>query len=185
MTTTRTTTTRPYQVCVECDTEYPTAAALMAAHARATAVDEMAVPGPGWLRFCAACLHEFVFCPADGIDLTGNAAVISECLRRNGFDPEQAVARQVLNLAEEVGEFVGAYRRWTGQARRSGTAEDMWAELADVVITAFVTAHELEIDLHAVITAKLHTIHTRGWRETTPTTRPASRVRINLDGGAR
>lgn len=117
------------------------------------------------------------------------AEVISECLRRNGFDPEQAVNRQVLGLAEEVGEFVGAYRRWSGQARRSGTADEMHEELADVIITAFVTAHELGIDINAVIAAKLRKVHTRGWRDTaapaTTSTHPVSRVRINLNGGAR
>jgi NTP pyrophosphatase (non-canonical NTP hydrolase) len=101
--------------------------------------------------------------------LTGNlpaqAATVADCLRRNGFDPEQAVNRQVLGLAEEVGEFVGAYRRWSGQARRTGTAEDMHEELADVIITAFVAAHELGVDIDAVIGAKLRKVHTRGWRE--------------------
>jgi NTP pyrophosphatase (non-canonical NTP hydrolase) len=98
-------------------------------------------------------------------DLPRQAAVIADRLCSNGFDPVQAVNRQVLNLAEEVGEFVGAYRRWSGQARRSGTAQQMHEELADVVITAFVTAHEMGVDLEAVIAAKLHTVHTRGWRE--------------------
>jgi NTP pyrophosphatase (non-canonical NTP hydrolase) len=163
-----TTMVSPYQVCVECDTEYATPAALLAAHRRNA--DPAVAPHPRWLTFCAACLHDFVFAPADRTDLAGQAAVVSECLRRNGFDPNQAVNRQVLTLAEEVGEFVGAYRRWSGQARRSGTAEPMHDELADVVITAFVTAHELGIDLNAVITAKLHTIHTRGWRDTSPAT---------------
>ncbi len=181
---TTTASTAPYQVCVECHAEYATAAALLAAHHRA--VGEASGPYLGWLGFCPSCLHDFVFRPADQIDLTGHAAVIAECLRRNGFDPDQAVNRQVLNLAEEVGEFVGAYRRWSGQARRAGTAEQMCEELADVIITAFVTAHELGIDINAVIAAKLHTVHTRGWRETAPadtTTRRVSRVRINLDGG--
>lgn len=86
-------------------------------------------------------------------------------LRANGFGEGDAVNRQVLNLAEEVGEFVGAYRRWAGQARRSGTAEEMHRELADVVITAYVTAEELGIDLDAVMAEKLAVIFTRGWRE--------------------
>jgi NTP pyrophosphatase (non-canonical NTP hydrolase) len=98
-------------------------------------------------------------------ELPAKAVEIAECLRRNGFDPDQAVNRQVLGLAEEVGEFVGAYRRWSGQARRTGTAADMYEELADVIITAFVTAHELGVDINAVIAAKLHKVHTRGWRE--------------------
>ncbi|MFL6144912.1 MAG: MazG nucleotide pyrophosphohydrolase domain-containing protein [Labedaea sp.] len=98
-------------------------------------------------------------------ELPAHAAAIAQCLRRNGFDPEQTVNRQVLGLAEETGEFVGAYRRWSGQARRTGTAEEMYEELADVIITAFVTAHELGVDIDMVIAAKLRTIHTRGWRE--------------------
>lgn len=85
-----------------------------------------------------------------------------------GFDPATAVQRQVLNLAEEVGEFVGAYRRYTGQARRTGTAEEMHDELADVVLTAFVTAAEMKIDLEAVIAAKLAKVYSRGWRDTRP-----------------
>jgi len=103
---------------------------------------------------------------------TGNlrelARVISEHLRANGFSAEGAANRQVLALAEECGEFVGAYRRWSGQARRTGTAEEMQAELADVVITAFVSAQELGIDLDKVITEKAEVVFTRGWREQAP-----------------
>jgi len=93
------------------------------------------------------------------------AAAIAEQLRHAGFPDAGAVNRQVLGLAEEVGEFVGAYRRWSGQARRRGTAEHMFEELADVIITAFVCAHELGIDIDQVIAAKLATVHTRGWRD--------------------
>src|SRR4051794_41695487 len=59
---------------------------------------------------------------------TGNlrdlARVIVEHLHANGFPAEGGANRQVLALAEECGEFVGAYRRWSGQARRGGTAEE-------------------------------------------------------------
>lgn len=100
---------------------------------------------------------------------TGNlrdlARVIVEHLHTNGFPAEGGANRQVLALAEECGEFVGAYRRWSGQARRGGTAEEMHAELADVVITAFATAEELGIDLDKVITEKANVVLTRGWRE--------------------
>ncbi|MFC0435706.1 MazG nucleotide pyrophosphohydrolase domain-containing protein [Kutzneria buriramensis] len=99
---------------------------------------------------------------------TGNlrelARVIASHLHANGFPAEGGANRQVLALAEECGEFVGAYRRWSGQARRSGTAEEMHAELADVVITAFVAAEELGIDLDKVITDKAGVVLTRGWR---------------------
>lgn len=99
--------------------------------------------------------------------IAAETPVIVQRLRENGFDADTAVNRQVLNLAEETVEFVGAYRRWAGQARRSGTAEEMHAELADVVITAYVTAEEMGFDLDAAIDAKLQKIHTRGWREET------------------
>jgi NTP pyrophosphatase (non-canonical NTP hydrolase) len=72
---------------------------------------------------------------------------IVEQLRAHGFTVHGGPQRPVLALAEEAGEFVGAYRRFTGLARRAGTAAQMHAELADVVITAYVTAAELGIDL--------------------------------------
>ena len=98
-------------------------------------------------------------------NLPESAAEIVKALRANGFDEENGQVRQVLNLAEEVGEFVGAFRRWSGQARRSGTAEEMYAELADVVITAFVTAEEFGVDLEDLIGQKLVKVFSRGWRE--------------------
>lgn len=72
---------------------------------------------------------------------------IVACLRENGFGPEQGVDRQVLALMEESGEFVGAYRRWRGWARRPGSFEDMRAEIADVMITTYVTAAEAGLDI--------------------------------------
>jgi len=75
------------------------------------------------------------------IDLNDTAAQIVKKFRANGFEDDGGI-RQVLALAEEAGEMVGAYRRWTGRARRTGTADEFRAELADVVITAYVTAAE-------------------------------------------
>ncbi|MFR9753868.1 hypothetical protein ACL02S_22905 [Nocardia sp. 004] len=75
------------------------------------------------------------------------AAEIVDNLRANGFPADGAADRQVLALAEEVGELTGAYRRWSGQARRRGKFADVEAELADVVIVAWVTATELGIVL--------------------------------------
>lgn len=95
------------------------------------------------------------------------AAQIVWYLRENGFTQENQPDRQALALAEEVGEFVGAYRRWRGMARRADTVEHVVEELADVVITAFVTAAENEWDLDGAIVRKVQTIMTRGWRETT------------------
>lgn len=78
---------------------------------------------------------------------------------------EQHMQRQAIALGEEVGEFLGAYRRWSGQARRQGDMTEVGLELADVVITAFVMAHVLGIDLNSFVQAKYETILTRGWRD--------------------
>jgi NTP pyrophosphatase (non-canonical NTP hydrolase) len=83
------------------------------------------------------------------------------------FPPSEEQERQVMCMAEEVGEFVGAARRYMGKARRSGTKEEMAMELADVVITAFVTAEVFDIKLNAEITSKLSEILTRGWKDDT------------------
>lgn len=56
------------------------------------------------------------------------------------FPKELARRRQVMCLLEEVGESLGAARRWKGWARRAGSIEEVASELADVVITAAVTA---------------------------------------------
>lgn len=78
---------------------------------------------------------------------------------------ENLANTQALALAEEVGEFVGAYRRHAGLARRRGAFEDVALELADVVITAFVTATVLKVNLPAAIKEKLNIMFSRGWRE--------------------
>ena len=54
--------------------------------------------------------------------------------------PANGSDRYVMGVAEEAGEFVGAYLRWSGQSRRTGTREEMAEELADVVVTVFAAA---------------------------------------------
>ena len=98
------------------------------------------------------------------IDLQAVAAELVLRLRENDF-PEDDGVRQVLCVAEEAGEFVGAYRRWKGWARRSGPFADVEAELADVILTSYVTAAELGIDLDAAIERKLDVVRSRGYRE--------------------
>ncbi|WP_242903689.1 MazG nucleotide pyrophosphohydrolase domain-containing protein [Actinomadura terrae] len=97
-------------------------------------------------------------------DLAALGAVVAENIRQH-FPAAEERHRQVLTLAEEVGELVGAYRRWAGMARRTGDFADVQDELADVVITAYVTAHVLDIDLDAAWRAKARHILTRGWRD--------------------
>lgn len=53
-------------------------------------------------------------------------------------DPPAERERQVFALLEEVGELTGAYRRWSGQARRTGTVTELHAELADVILSGHV-----------------------------------------------
>lgn len=102
------------------------------------------------------------------IDLVKAGRLIAEALAANGFANQPD--RQALALAEEVGEFVGAWRRWRGQARRTDTREHVIEELADVVITAYVLASEAEFDeFEDVVRTKLETIFSRGWREETVT----------------
>ena len=95
------------------------------------------------------------------------AAALADRLREH-FDPATLPVQQVLALAEEAGEFTAAWRRWAGLARRTGPWHDVEAELADVVITAYVTAHVLGIDLDAATRAKTEVVFTRGWREPPP-----------------
>jgi NTP pyrophosphatase (non-canonical NTP hydrolase) len=99
--------------------------------------------------------------------LPAAAAHLAARLREH-FDPDMLPVQQVLALAEEAGEFTAAYRRWAGLARRTGTWDDVTAELADVVITAYVTAHVLGIDLDAAWRAKAEVVFTRGWRQPPP-----------------
>jgi len=97
--------------------------------------------------------------------LMESAYLIVDHLRANGFTKEDQPHRQALAVAGEAGEFVEAYRRYTGQARRSDTREHVIEELADVMITAAVTTAENHWPLDAAIQAKLEIIFTRGWRE--------------------
>lgn len=81
------------------------------------------------------------------------------------FPRSQERERQVIAMGEEVGEFMGAARRYMGMARRNGTYEEMAEELADVVITAFITAEVFDIQLNAEISSKISKILTRGYKE--------------------
>lgn len=85
-------------------------------------------------------------------------------------DARTSQYRQALNVAEEAGEFVGAFRRWMGLARRSGTHVEMSEELADVVISSMFMARVADIDLPRAMRDKLIEIQRRGYREAEDTT---------------
>jgi NTP pyrophosphatase (non-canonical NTP hydrolase) len=71
--------------------------------------------------------------------------------------------RQFLALAEEVGEAIQQWRRNTNRARRLATGREVLDELADVVITAYVTAELIHYgDLDVAILDKLYAIEERG-----------------------
>lgn len=88
----------------------------------------------------------------DLTDLTALGAFLADKLR-NHFPRETEQQRQVLALAEEAGEFVGAYRRAAGMARRTGGWDHVRDELADVAITAHVTAHVLDLQIEPTDTS--------------------------------
>jgi len=85
--------------------------------------------------------------------------------RRPAITDANALDVQALCVAEEAGELVGAYRRWAGKARRTGTRRELEDEVADVLIVTACFAERAGIDLSAAITAKLAVIYSRGWRE--------------------
>ena len=139
-------------------------------------------------RFRAAtgCAKVIVFGPGyriareRSVSVTPSVATAAETILRGiigAFDVDDTIAAgprdwmwladtQAMCLAEEAGEFLGAYRRWAGRARRSGDFEDVKAELADVVISAHVMAKALNVDLDELVAEKLETVLARGWRET-------------------
>jgi NTP pyrophosphatase (non-canonical NTP hydrolase) len=117
----------------------------------------MTMTGPTY-RDVAELVHD------DLNELPATAANIAAHLRGAGFTDHPHL-RQILAVAEEAGEFVGAARRYYGLARRPGTLDELRSEAADVVITMFVAAHEIGFDLPAAIADKLAVIYRRGWRE--------------------
>lgn len=128
--------------------------------------------GQGGLRTIGTFNESDATVSEPALDLADFAVTVTHHLRAY-FPAETLPIQQVLCLAEETGEFVGAYRRWAGLARRNGTWEDVKAELADVAITAYVTAAVLGIDLDKAWREKAAKILARGWR-TTPEAEGAS-----------
>jgi NTP pyrophosphatase (non-canonical NTP hydrolase) len=88
--------------------------------------------------------------------------------RRPAITDANALDVQALCVAEEAGELVGAYRRWAGKARRTGTRHELEDEIADVLIVTAVFAERAGIDLDAAIAAKLAVIYSRGWQQPPP-----------------
>lgn len=105
---------------------------------------------------------------SEPIDLARIAAGIQSALRENranGLTDDNALDVTALTVAEEAGELIGAYRRWSGHARRSGTLEDVAGEVADVLITTAIFAHLAGIDINEAVRTKVERIYSRGWKE--------------------
>lgn len=88
--------------------------------------------------------------------------VMARCRENQAGGTEQA---QLMALAEETGEFIGAMRRWRGLARRPGTEQEAKSELADVIISAYAMADVMGWDVEQITSAKLQKIFTRGWKQ--------------------
>lgn len=85
--------------------------------------------------------------------------------RRPGITAGNLLDVQAICVAEEAGELLGAYRRWSGRARRPGSLADVQAEIADVLIVTAMFAHRLGVDITAAVEDKLKVIYARRWRE--------------------
>lgn len=85
--------------------------------------------------------------------------------RRPAITDASQLDVQALCVAEEAGELVGAYRRYAGKARRTGTRRELEDEIADVLIVTAVFAERAGIDINAALIAKLTVIYNRGWRQ--------------------
>ena len=79
--------------------------------------------------------------------------------------PDQPEWRFITGVAEEAGEVVGAYNRFTGTSRRTGTEDELAKELADTVFTAYMAADVLGIDLQKALDEKYAILTTRGWKQ--------------------
>jgi len=78
--------------------------------------------------------------------------------------PERETMAQVDGLVIDVGHFLKAWRRWSGNARKSGTEGETMLALAGVVLAVHRVASVLNIDLDDAIVSKLRIIYSRGWR---------------------
>lgn len=93
------------------------------------------------------------------------AQVIADSYNLSINDPYH-VDGQMFCVAEEAGEMVGAFRRYTNRARRSGTREALLGEIADVHISMAHAGWLIGInDIQEVIDSKLETVYSRGWKE--------------------
>ena len=76
---------------------------------------------------------------------------------------ERSTLYYALKLAEEAGEAIKAFNRYSGLSRRSGTAEELAQELCDTILAAFILAEKQGLTLE--FDKGYAHIMTRGFRE--------------------
>lgn len=113
------------------------------------------------------------------VDLGNLPIIIKELVSELAMHAKQGASdtewmdAQAMCVVEEAGEFIGAYRRWRGFARRPGSADDVENELADVIISTSCmiqlwlimngSSGETVDSLETVVARKLDQIFSRGW----------------------
>lgn len=80
-----------------------------------------------------------------------------------GASDEQWTDTQAMKVAEEAGEFIGAYNRYKGFCRRKAELKEVQKELADVIIASFIMFAVLDADAQMYVKAKLFDVITRGY----------------------
>jgi len=105
------------------------------------------------------------------MDLRKIGEELSDALDKHFFpqtpeiDEHNYLDVQAMCVAEEAGEFLKAYRRYAGKARRKGSLEDVRDEIADVLITTSVFAAFLGVDINTAVEDKLKVVYSRGFKE--------------------
>jgi NTP pyrophosphatase (non-canonical NTP hydrolase) len=120
---------------------------------------------PGCQNLPGAACPPAITAPPDLREIARHLAAVLTANRRQAITDASQLDVQALCVAEEAGELVGAYRRWAGKARRTGTRRALEDEIADVLIVTAVFAERAGIDLNEAIARKLTVIYSRGWRE--------------------
>jgi hypothetical protein len=72
--------------------------------------------------------------------------------------PKETALRQGNEVAGDAGEFCSALLRYLDTARRPGSFDEMERTLASVVVSAYLAANYLAVDLDDAVTRRVQTI---------------------------
>jgi len=98
------------------------------------------------------------------MDIKARIEEIDNALTDN-FGPS-STWRDMLSIAEEMGEFIGSYNKSSGNSRNTISKEEMENEWADLIITVMLTGFRLygTDKCQDIIDRKQMIIFQRGWR---------------------